>query len=172
MLLLAISALTPFCALIRIDRADTLIASVRAGNVEATKALIDKGCSVTTYDFHGLTALMVAADKGNIEMCRLLLDRGADINAHNDSGSVLMWAVESGNRKLVVFLLSKRTDPNCKSAIGMDAGGQALEIDRPDLAALFRNRNSAGTVWTVDQAIEAGRKRILWGPRQPGGLYL
>ena len=57
-MMLAVSALTPSCMLVRIDRADTLIASARAGNVEATKALMDKGYNGKTYGFHGLTALM------------------------------------------------------------------------------------------------------------------
>ena len=160
-LVLAISILTPSCVLIPIDRADTLIASAHAGNVEATRALIDQDYNVKSYGFHGLTGLMVAAGKGNMEMCRLLLERGADINAHHDSGSVLMWAVSSGNRRLVTDLLSQGADPDWKSAMGADAGGHALEIDRPDLAALFKNKNSPGTVWSLNHAIETVRKQIL-----------
>lgn len=136
--LLAASALTPSCALRRIDRADTLIASARAGNVEATKGLIDKGFDVKIYGFHGLTPLMAAAENGNLEMCRLLLDRGADINAHNDSGSVLFWAVDSGSRELVVFLLGRGADPTWKNRRGINAADLAVEMSRPGLAVLLK----------------------------------
>ncbi len=142
---LAVSILTSSCVLIRGDRADTLIASARAGNAEATRSLINKGYDVKACGFHGLTALMAAADKGNIEMCRLLLDRGADVNAHNRSGSVLMWAVESGNRELVVFLLRKGADPGWRNSMGVDAREFALTNNRPDLANLLKSKSKNKT---------------------------
>ena len=65
--------------------------------------------------------IMSAAKGGNLEVVKLLASKGADVNAHNQSGSALMWAVNSGNADVVKFLLMKGAEPGGTNCLGETA---------------------------------------------------
>ena len=70
---------------------------------------------------HAMKQIMSAAKGAHLETVEYLASRGADVNAHNDSGSALMWAVESGNEEIVQFLLVSGTNVRWTNALGETA---------------------------------------------------
>lgn len=62
---------------------EALWSAVRAGDVKAIAAVLDKGADVNAPNEYGITALWIAASKGKIEVIELLLARGADPNARD-----------------------------------------------------------------------------------------
>ena len=99
------------------------------GDVPALKSYLDKGWDVNMRGLHGMTPLMEAARTGQLTACRYLIDKGADINEHIDSGSVLMFAVASGNQELVSYLLQKGVDTKWKNYRGVTARAAAKNED-------------------------------------------
>ena len=57
---------------------DALMASVRAGDVERVRALLDAGADLHARDEHEWTALCWASGAGHAAIVRVLLERGAD----------------------------------------------------------------------------------------------
>ena len=97
---------------------DNLNQAALAGDRAHCEALLNNGADVNGVGMHGMKPLMSAARSGNLEAARYLVSKGADVNAHNDSGSALMWAVNSGNEELVRFLLVSGADPEWANALG------------------------------------------------------
>ena len=81
---------------------------------------------------------MTAAGEGRLEICKLLIQHGADVNGHNDSGSVLMWAVNSGNEELVRFILKSGASKSWTNAIGQSAETLARQRGLTNIAELVK----------------------------------
>ena len=72
-----------------------LLFAVRAGAIDATKALLDAGAPVNDALSDGESAIVVAAANAHWELVDVLLDRGADPNAAGAGWNVLHQIVHS-----------------------------------------------------------------------------
>jgi hypothetical protein len=68
------------------DSESELTASVRAGELERVRALLDGGADCERRDEDGWTALCWAAASGHVPIVRLLIERGADVFATTGDG--------------------------------------------------------------------------------------
>ena len=81
--------------------------AVRAGDIEAVRALLDAGVVVDVHSRAKSTALMRAAGEGHKQIVELLLERGANVNAFNESReTALTRAATHGDISIVELLLS------------------------------------------------------------------
>jgi len=79
--------------------------AVKNGNINKTRALINKGVDVNTKTDKGVSGLMVATYWNNIEIVKLLMDRGANVNEKdNDGETALMRAARRVNTEIVEIL--------------------------------------------------------------------
>jgi ankyrin repeat protein len=60
------------------DDSTPLHVSVQFGNLEATKALFERGASINNTNKHGVTPLMLGAYNGKLEMFHYLTDIGTN----------------------------------------------------------------------------------------------
>ena len=97
---------------------DNLNQAALAGDRARCEALLRKGADVNGAGMHDMKPIMSGARGGNLETVRYLVSKGADVNAHTDSGSALMWAVDSGNEDLVRYLLVSGADAGWTNALG------------------------------------------------------
>lgn len=76
------------------------------GNLEALKALLEKGAAVNAKEpMNGGTPLQVAAFNGHFELVKLLVSKGADVNARDKDGwTPLSQARDQGFPKIVDWL--------------------------------------------------------------------
>src|SRR5580692_7628969 len=65
------------------DKRDALWTAVRAGDVKAIQAAIDKGADVNAKNEIGVSSLWIAASKGKLDVIELLVKRGADVNVRD-----------------------------------------------------------------------------------------
>jgi ankyrin repeat protein len=86
---------------------------------------------------HDLPALYFAAIGGHTAAAERLLDAGADVNAQAQAAAPIHGAVMGGKVEMVRLLLDRGADASLKDYSGRDARVLAMEIKRPDLAALF-----------------------------------
>ena len=77
-----------------------LMFAVRAGHIEATRALLDAGAAVDNTVSDGQSALVVAAANANWELAAYLLDRGADATAAKAGWNVLHQVVRTRRMNL------------------------------------------------------------------------
>jgi ankyrin repeat protein len=93
------------------SREDQLLEAVRAGDVAATKALLDQGVPVDAKFRYDRTPLSFAADRGNVEMVKLLLERGANVDAEDTfyHNTPLGSAAYKGHAEVVRLLLARST---------------------------------------------------------------
>jgi ankyrin repeat protein len=90
-----------------------LMDAVRAGDVDAVRALLDQGADVDARMGDGSTALQWAVHERRPEMVDLLLDAGADVTAANRHGVSPVWlAAENGDAAMIERLLDAGADPN------------------------------------------------------------
>ena len=118
---------------------DQLNMEAKAGNLSAVQILLRRGADIEGRSIHFKTPLMSAAEGGNGNVILFLLGRGADVNAHNGSGSVLMWAVASGNAGVVRTLLFRGADVNWRSGAGDTALEMAKEYKQPAIAKMLQS---------------------------------
>jgi len=126
------------CSLYRVILNDQLNSEARAGNLQSMQTLLRQGANVEGRSIHFKTPLMSAAEGGNGNAVLFLLAHGADVNAHNGSGSVLMWAVASGNVGVVRTLLFHGADVNWRSDLGDTALQTAKESKQPAIAKMLQ----------------------------------
>ena len=110
-------------------KSDKLLDAAGIGDVATLSSYVMKGYDVNVRGMHGITPLMEAARKGHLPACRYLIENGANVNDHIDSGSVLMFAVASGNRALVSYLLQEGADAKWKNHLGETARAMSTKED-------------------------------------------
>ena len=77
-----------------------LLFAVRAGRIEATRALLDAGADVNDTVSDGQSALVVAAANANWELAAYLLERGADATAAEAGWNALHQTVRTRRMNL------------------------------------------------------------------------
>ena len=63
-----------------------LVLAARQGNLQAVKALAEKGADLNKASGDGSTAMVVAIQNGHYDVARYLVEKGADINKANEKG--------------------------------------------------------------------------------------
>jgi ankyrin repeat protein len=119
--ILAVAAAVTFGFGRNFVRNDNLNQAALAGDIHQCDNLLSKGANVNGAGTHAMKPIMSAAKDAHLETVKYLVSRGADVNAHNDSGSALMWAVDSGNEEIVQFLLLSGTNVRWTNALGETA---------------------------------------------------
>ena len=117
---------------------DQLNTEAKAGNVPSMQTLLRQGASIEGRSIHFKTPLMSAAEGGSGSAVLFLLSQDADKNAHNESGSVLMWAVASGNVGIVRTLIIRGVDVNWRSSSGDTALQTARAYKLPAIAKVLQ----------------------------------
>jgi Ankyrin repeats (3 copies) len=88
------------------EESNVLLNALRAGDLLATRGLIERGASVDATDDLHSSALMYAAVYTDRDTMRLLLDGGANPNHTDDFGATaLMWSIpdEAWRNRLTRF---------------------------------------------------------------------
>ncbi|TMD55407.1 MAG: ankyrin repeat domain-containing protein [Chloroflexi bacterium] len=86
---------------------------------------------------HDLPSLYFAAIGGHVEIAELLFSAGASVNEHCESAAPIHGAVMGGHPEMVRWLLDHGADPALPDYQGRGARQLAVDLQRPDLAALF-----------------------------------
>jgi ankyrin repeat protein len=133
--IILIGAIASGCSFIKND---DLNQAALTGDQARCEALLRKGANVNGAGMHGMKPIMSAAKGGHRETVSYLVSKGAYVNAHNDSGSALMWAVDSGDEELMQFLLSHGADPGWTNSLGQTALDLAADKQRTNLVSILQ----------------------------------
>jgi outer membrane protein assembly factor BamB len=109
---------------------DALWAAVRANDVAAVKAAVEKGADVNVHNEYGVTALWIAAEKGNLDVIKLLVDKGADVNARDDIWYVTPLTASVTGKPEIVKLLIRAGAKDADAALISAAAANKEEIVR------------------------------------------
>ena len=102
-----------------------LIDAVKANDVTAVRALLDKRADVNTVQPDGTTALHWAVEQDAVEIVPLLIRAGANVKATNRYGATPLWLASlNGNATTIEMLLEAGADPSAAS----DEGETALMV--------------------------------------------
>lgn len=137
--LVALGALAG-CRIVRFIRADELNQAVSRGDKAAVERAISNGIDLNVPGMHAVTPLMSAAEAGQTDICRDLIRNGADVNGHNESGSVLMYAIGSGNAETLAVVLAAKPDLKWTNALGDSAESFAKEIGDTNALEMLREK--------------------------------
>ncbi len=83
------------------EKRDALWAAVRAGDVKAVAAALDKGADVNAKNEIGVSALWIAAGKDRFDVIELLVKHGADVNARDGIWYQTPLSSSIGRRQLL-----------------------------------------------------------------------
>ncbi len=126
---------TPF---FRFVRTDDLNQAAKAGDVKRVAYLLSTGAAINGRGMHDMTPLMSACAGGDLATVQYLISVGADVNGHNNSGSALMWAIDSGNDNIVKLLLENGVNKSWKNVMGADALTFARDEGHSDIMTLLQ----------------------------------
>jgi ankyrin repeat protein len=104
---------------------DRLINAVKANDVSAVRALLDKRADVNAVQADGTTALHWAVEHDAGEIVQLLIRAGANVRATNRYGATPLWLASlNGNAATIGMLLEAGADASAAS----DQGETALMV--------------------------------------------
>ena len=90
---------------------DTLIRSVKDGNISVVEDLLNQGSNPDLTDALGMPILVWAAANDNIEVLELLIEKGAKVNTLNSSGQTAVAAASRfGYIDIVELLINNDAD--------------------------------------------------------------
>lgn len=93
------------------DLNQKLLSSVKTGDINEIRELLDDGASVDAKYGNGISALFLAISNRNDAIVKLLLERGADIGEKN-TFSPLILAAYTENLEIIKQLLDRGAEPN------------------------------------------------------------
>ncbi|MDH5680718.1 MAG: ankyrin repeat domain-containing protein [Spirochaetota bacterium] len=126
--------------------------AIRAGKMDITKYLVDKGAQLNNRTLKaGFTPLDIAVASGKIELVDYLLDRGASLNAVDNSGdSLLLTSLGYKKIEMAKFLIKKGIDIHIKNKSGWTALHSAASRGRLDIIKMLINKGSGINAKTTD----------------------
>jgi ankyrin repeat protein len=136
-----------------------LIEAVRGGDVQATRALLQKKTDVNAAAPDGATALHWAAIRDDLAAVELLLAAGASVAIQNDYGITPLWlASTNGNAAIADRLLNAGADPNTTRSTGETVLMVAARTGALDVVRLLVNKGA------VVEAREParGQTALMW----------
>lgn len=101
-----------------------IIATMKYGNSEAVRQLLDKGADINVRNRSLVSPVMGAASSGDLDTLKLLVKKGAKVNdcpdsrAKEDIRTPLMWAAFHDDVPMVRYLLEQKADPNLATYYG------------------------------------------------------
>ena len=154
--------------------AESIVAAIRLGNIEAIKQHLDDGTEVNAKDENGLTPLHFAKTK---EIADLLISKGADVNAKEAKNQItpLHWAAWRGRKEIAELLIAKGADVNVKNKDGGTPLHNAAWKGHVEIAKLLIVKNADVNAKDVegqtplDWAEEEKHKEIADLLRKHGG---
>jgi len=91
---------------------DRLLTAVKAGDLQAVRALVTARTNVNVRSGDGSTPLLWAAHNSDLEVARALIAGGADVNAVNHYGvTPLLDASRTGDAAMMALLIKAGADP-------------------------------------------------------------
>jgi outer membrane protein assembly factor BamB len=111
----------------RDPKRDALWAAVRAGNVKAVAAALDKGADVNAQNEISVSALWIAAGKDKLDVVELLVRRGADVDARDGIWYQTPLSASVGGRHLEAAKLLIKAGARDVDAALFTATGQGNE---------------------------------------------
>jgi ankyrin repeat protein len=129
------------------------------GDRDKVRALLDRGADVNARAGSGRTPLMIAVGSpGAGDVVKLLLDKGADARFGHQGFTVLMAALEGGDREVVRLLIARGADVKARNRAGWTAlHAAALAGDR----ALAEDLLAHGADVNASETLQ-GRTPLLW----------
>jgi hypothetical protein len=95
------------------QRALSVIAAARDGNVNRLKAMIEARANLNVKNSEGWTPLMISVLKGHFEVARLLVLNGVPLEEKNNSGwTALRFAASIGDMEIIRLLVEQGADLN------------------------------------------------------------
>jgi hypothetical protein len=127
------------------------------GNPALARMFIEENLvEINTPNEHGMTALMVAAQKNRLELLQLLLEKGADYKlTNNDHKSALMLAAENGHELATKALVAAGAKLSARERILL---GRLL-FKSPHKKLLLRTAIAAGLEPNIIQKANYHRMR-------------
>lgn len=93
--------------------------SIKGGNLEVVKILIEHGAEIDVTDSEGQNALQKAAVKGDKALVAYLLDHGADVyHADGNGFTSTHFAARNGFAEIVQLLIDNGADPQRQTSDG------------------------------------------------------
>lgn len=97
------------------DQFNLVLDTIKRGDVEGLKKLIQQGVPVDVADENGTTFIMLAVRMGNYDIVKVLAEEKVDVNAKDWLGDTAIgWAMDNNKLDMVKVLLKAGADPNGK----------------------------------------------------------
>ena len=118
--------------------------SIRRGDVDDVRNLLDRGMDVDARDRHGQTALMLAAHAGHRQVVETLIAHRPNLNVTAKYGlSALMLTIVAGHAEIARLLAAAGTDLSLRGTgapgfVGKTAYDLAIERDMRELSMVLK----------------------------------
>lgn len=145
---------------------DALWSAVRANDVAAVKAAVEKGTDVNARNEYGVTALWIAAEKGNPDVIKLLVEKGADVNARDDIWYVTPLTASVTAKPDIVRLLIRAGANDADAAIISAAAANKEEIVRAILDSTKVGQEALDAA--LDLATGDSKAKVREASKRPG----
>jgi ankyrin repeat protein len=116
-----------------------LTGTMRLGQDDIAKALIEAGANLDARDSSGNNALMCAAVYDRPEMLKLLIEKGSPLDEQNQEGhTALIWAGYWDKPDIAEILIRAGADANIRHSTGRTAVEWAMTNGHPETAQIIR----------------------------------
>nr|MBP8083685.1 ankyrin repeat domain-containing protein [Spirochaetota bacterium] len=101
-----------------------LLISIKKGDTDIIKLLVEKGADINVYDSTGKTPLIAAVESGSETDAAFLISNGADVNRKSSRGAGPVFSALTDSPKhlkMIALLSSKGADLNMRDGSGRTA---------------------------------------------------
>ncbi|XP_058789887.1 ankyrin-3-like isoform X2 [Phymastichus coffea] len=156
-----------------VDGNTALHFAAQLARYDAAQILLRHGASLAAQTPRGFSPVTLAVQSGCIPLVQLLLDHGGDVNqpVHDydlkRQSTLLHWAIECNNIRMVDFLLRTNADANLRDSYGETCLHYAARLGHLDSAELLLRHGarvrdkSLNELTALCYAVKFGHKHML-----------